>query len=193
MDNKDLFKKFYDELYKDILNEYYDSINDELKKSKREEILTIVFLAIVPTILFWIIFFSKEYLFFFIVLSLIYNIALILFSRMVKKESRLNIYKEIKYKILDDFITLLSQDEDTSIFPNKQISRDSFEKSELFDLEKVNYSGSNFIQTSFENKVLTIADMEIFTYVDKEKHEQVTINDKKYLQITKTKQKNHAA
>ena len=31
--------------------------------------------------------------------------------------------------------------------------------------------------------------MEIFTYVDKEKHEQVTINDKKYLQITKTKQK----
>ena len=83
MDNKDLFKKFYDELYKDILNEYYDSINDELKKSKREEILTIVFLAIVPTILFWIIFFSKEYLFFFIVLSLIYNIALILFSRMV--------------------------------------------------------------------------------------------------------------
>ena len=189
MDNKDLFKKFYDELYKDILNEYYTSINDELENSKRKKTLTIIFLDIIPTILFWMIFFSKEYLLFFIVLTLIYNISLILFLKMIQKENRLNIYKEIKYKILDDFITLLSQYENISIFPNKQISKDSFDKSELFNLEKVNYSGSNFIQTSFENKVLTIADMEIFTYVDKEKKEYVTIKGKKYLRTTKMKQK----
>lgn len=189
MNNKDLFKNFYNDLYKEILDEYYLEIDNIHKKSKKSLTFTCVLFSIIPTILFWIIFFNKEYLIPFIIITIIYNISVILFIKSSHKDDRNEILNQIKYKILDDMITLITNEQDSEIMPNNRISQTSFERTNLFNLNNVHYTGSNYIQTSLDSIPIVLGDMNIYTYVDVTKEEYFYIGSRRFKRTYKTKKK----
>ncbi len=187
MNNKSLFKNFYDELYRDILDEYYKEIDHISQRNKLYSIFSNIIFSILPTILFWIFFFKKEYLLLFIAVTIVYNIGIIIFIKVLYRDNNKEIIKEIKYKILDDIITLISSDEEARVLPNNRISKDSFEKTELFNLEEINYTGANFIQSQLDDRTVIMADMNIYTFTEKYKEEYFYIGNRKFLRSYKTK------
>jgi len=189
MNKKELFKNFYNDLYQNILNEYYVEIEKYIKNNKTQFIFTNILFSIFPTITFWILFYQNEYIFLFITVTIIYNIGIILFSKNNHKDNDQEILKLIKYKILDDIITLISGDDNSKILPNNRISKTSFEKSTLFNLNNVQYTGSNYIQTTINDKTLILADINIYTYIEKLKEEYFYIGNRKFLRTYKTKKK----
>lgn len=189
MNKKDLFKNFYNELYKDILDEYYIQIENYIKKNKKAFTLSIVIFSIIPTILLWITFFKLEYIVFFIIVTILYNAGIIVFFKSYRKDNNKQILNQIKYKILDDMITLLSGNDNSKVMPNNRISLSSFEKTNLFNLQNVQYTGSNYIQTTLENNNLIFGDINIFILVEKQKQESFYIGGRKFLRTYKTKKK----
>lgn len=189
MNKKELFKNFYYDLYKDILDEYYLEIEKYIKKNRFNLITSIIIFSLIPTILLWIFFFQLKYIFFFIVITITYNIGIYFFLKSSHKDNSKIILNQIKYKILDDIITLISGDDTSSVLPNNRISKVSFEKTNLFNLKNVEYTGANYIQTHIDDKTLILADMNIFTYIEKQKQEYFYIGNKKFLRSYKAKKK----
>ncbi|MBQ7104341.1 MAG: DUF3137 domain-containing protein [Bacilli bacterium] len=189
MNKKELFKNFYYDLYKDILDEYYLEIEKYIKKNHFNLITSIIIFSLIPTILLWIFFFQLKYIFFFIVITITYNIGIYFFLKSSHKDNSKIILNQIKYKILDDIITLISGDDTSSVLPNNRISKVSFEKTNLFNLKNVEYTGANYIQTHIDDKTLILADMNIFTYIEKQKQEYFYIGNKKFLRSYKAKKK----
>ncbi len=189
MNKKELFKNFYYDLYKDILDEYYLEIEKYIKKNHFNLITSIIIFSLIPTILLWIFFFQLKYIFFFIVITITYNIGIYFFLKSSHKDNSKIILNQIKYKILDDIITLISGDDTSSVLPNNRISKVSFEKTNLFNLKNVEYTGANYIQTHLDDKTLILADMNIFTYIEKQKQEYFYIGNKKFLRSYKAKKK----
>lgn len=189
MSEKDLFKNFYNELYKDILDEYYLEIEKYNKKNKFNLFFSILIFSIIPTILLWIFFFKKNYLLFFLVITIIYNISIYLFFKSSHKDNSKIILNQIKYKILDDLITLISGDDTSTVLPNNRISKTSFEKTNLFNLKNVEYTGSNYIQTKLNDQPLILADINIYTFIEKQKQEYFYIGNRKFSRTYKQKKK----
>lgn len=189
MNKKDLFKNFYNELYKEILDEYYLEIENNIKKNKNSYLFSTILFSIIPTLLLWILFFQKEYLIFFIIITILYNLAIHIFFKSYKKDNNKHILNQIKYKILDDMITLISGNDESKVLPNNRISKTSFEKTNLFNLKNVQYTGSNYIQTTIDNNALIFGDINIFIYIEKQKQETFYIGNRKFLRTYKTKKK----
>lgn len=187
--DKILFKNFYEELYKEILNEYYSEISSNIKKNKSQIVIKFIIISILPTILLWTTFFKTKYLIIFILLSLIYNTTMYFFIKTYHKDNDNKIINQIKYKILDDIITLISGDDNSKVLPNNRISKISFEKTNLFNLNNVLYTGANYIQTKFDDKHLVFADMNIYTLIDKLKEEYFYIGSRKFLRTYHVKKK----
>jgi len=189
MNKKELFINFYNDIYKEILDEYYLEIDNILKKNKKILFRTNIIFSIIPTILFWIFFFKKEYIIVFTIITIVYNTGIILFTKINHKDNKKLILNQIKYKILDDIITLLSGNDESKVLPDNRISKASFEKTNLFNLNNVQYTGSNFIQTTIDDQTLIMADINIYTYIEGTKEEYVYVGSKKFLRTYKTKKK----
>lgn len=189
MNKKEKFTKFYNELYKEILNEYYLEIEKNIKNNKIQLIIHAIILSLLPTILLWITLLKEKYILLLIILTFAYNSIIILLTKKYHTINNKNIIDKIKYKILDDLITLISTDENSKVLPNSRISKTSFEKTNLFNLENVKYTGSNFIQTTINNKSFILADMNIYTYIENIKKEYFYVGNKKFLKTYKIKKK----
>lgn len=189
MNKKELFTNFYNDLYKDILDEYYQEINLNNKNENKNFIVSLIIFSIIPTLIFWFILFKQEYLFFFIIITIIYNISIILFIKSSNKNKNQSTLKEIKYKILDDLITLITNDENSTILPNNRISKSSFEKTDLFNLKDIQYTGSNYIQTTLDNIPIVLGDINLYTYIETTKEEYFYIGSRKFLRTYKSKKK----
>ena len=100
MNNKELFTNFYNDLYKNILDEYFLEIDKYIKQNKSKTSLIGLLLTIIPIVLLWYLFFKvKKYIILFIILTSIYIILMYLFTKMRYKENNKQIIKQIKYKI----------------------------------------------------------------------------------------------
>ncbi len=189
MDNKDLFKTFYNDLYKSILDEYYGEIDKMIKSNNKLFIIMIIIFAIIPTICLWMILFETKNIIPLILLTIVYDISVFLFFKSNCRDNNRNLLNNIKYKILDDLLTLITAEENTSVIPDNRISKASFEKSMLFNLDKVIYNGSNYIKTKIDNKDLVLADIDIYTFVDKYKQEHYHIGSREFVRTYKLKKK----
>ena len=189
MNKKDLFKNFYNELYKDILDEYYTQIEKNIRKNKKAFAISMFLFSIIPTLLLWIFFYNKEYISFFIIVTVLYNIGIFIFFKSYRKDNNKHILNQIKYKILDDMITLLSGNDESKVMPTNRISLSSFEKTNLFNLKNVQYTGSNYIQTTLENNNLIFGDINIYILVEKQKNASYYIGGRKFLRTYTTKKK----
>lgn len=190
MNNKELFTNFYNDLYKNILDEYFLEIDKYIKQNKSKTTILGLLLTIIPIGLLWYLYFNiKKYIIVFIIMTIIYIILINLFTKMRYKDNNKQIIKQIKYKILDDFITLVSGNDNSKVMPNNRISKDSFQKARLFNLDNVLYTGANYIQTTINDKALVIADMNIYTLINKTKEEYFYIGNKKFKRTYQTKKK----
>jgi len=189
MIEKDLFNNFYNELYKNILDEYYLEINSVIKNNQKKSIFVYILFSIIPTLLFWIIFFNQEHLLAFILITIIYNITIILFIKSSHKDNHKLILNQIKYKVLDDMITLITNDDKSEVLPNNRISKASFEKTDLFNFKNVHYTGSNYIQTTLDNIPIVLGDINIYTYIEKDKKEYFYVGSRKFSRTYKSKKK----
>lgn len=190
MNKKELFTNFYNDLYKNILDEYFLEIEKYIKQNKKRTNTIGILLTIIPITLLWYIFFKvKKYIILFVLGTIIYITLIILFTKMQHKENNKQIINIIKYKILDDFITLVSGNENSKVIPNNRISKDSFQKATLFNLKNVLYTGANYIQTTVEDKALVLADINIYTLINKTKEEYFYIGGKKFKRSYQIKKK----
>lgn len=189
MNKKEIFTNFYNNLYKEILNEYFEELNDQIKKHKKSIKISYILFSILPTLLFWSILFKKEYIFFFIIITILYNISILLFVKSSHKDDNKTLLNHIKYKILDDMITLITQDENSNILPDSRISKESFEKTNLFNLNNIKYTGSNYIQTTFEKTPVVLGDINIYSLTETTKQKYIYIGSRKFLRNYKIKKK----
>ena len=189
MNKKELFTNFYNDLYKNILDEYYQEIETNDNHKLIKFIISIILFSIIPTFLFWFILYKQESFFFFIVITIVYNSAMIIFLKTSSKDKNKILIKDIKYQILDDIITLITNDEESIIMPNNRISKTSFEKTDLFNLNNDEYTGSNYIKTHLDNVPIVIGDINLFNYVEATKEEYFYIGTRKFYRTYKTKKK----
>lgn len=190
MNNKELFTNFYNDLYKNILDEYFLEIDKYIKQNKSKTTILGILLTIIPIVLLWYLFFQiKKYILIFLLATIIYIILIKIFIKIRYKDNNKQIIKQIKYKILDDFITLISGNDESKVVPNNRISKDSFQKAMLFNLDNVLYTGANYIQTTIEDKALVLADMNIYTLIDKTKEEYFYVGGRKFKRTYQTKKK----
>lgn len=189
MIDKELFTNFYNELYENILDEYYNEINYNIKKNKISLIISCIIFAIIPTIIFWILNINNDHFSSFIIITIIYNIAVILFVFVSHRDNNTTTLNKIKYKVLDDIITIITKYEESEVLPNNRISQTSFEKTNFFDLNKVNYTGCNYIQTKLDNIPIVLGDINIYTYIENTKQKYQYVGNKKIKKTYKTKTK----
>jgi len=188
MNNKELFKKFYDELYKNILDEHYETLKGAIALNERKRILTTLFLTVVPTVVLW---FNYNWIFLplLIVITVVYNIIIILFLKLLNKNTNNQLLDRIKYLILDDMITLITSNDESKVIPNNRISFQSIKKTKLFNFDKLLYNGSNFIETEFNHKKTIIADVNLYSLVDKTKEQYFYFGNRKFLRTYHVKEK----
>ncbi len=165
MNNRELFKKFYDELYKKILDEHYETLKGAIALNNRKNLIISLFLTIVPTVVLWCNY-NWIFLPLLIIITVIYNIIIILFLKSLTKNTNKQLLDRIKYLILDDMITLITSNDESKVIPNNRISFQSIKKTKLFNFDKLLYNGSNFIETEFNNKKTIIADVNLYSLID---------------------------
>ncbi len=159
------FNHFFDNEYYDKLKVYYEECNKEKKKiifSKLlyGSILTIFFIIITAVIelnkytngLLWLIDILAISVIGISVFFAIYNSI---------KEYML----ELNDEIIKDMISFLSGNptENIEYSPEKRISKNSLNESNLFNLNVVNYNGKNFIKAPYNKNTMVFSD--IYTYV----------------------------
>ncbi len=175
------FKSFYDELYSDILDEYYQEMDDEKTRNLLLFFIVIGILAFIPTIICWIFFYEINYLFFFIVVTLTYNLGVIIYFYASYRHSNKELLKKVKRQILDDLIIYASKDGDAKVLPFNRVSKSSFVKTELFNINELEYNGSNYIKVQIGKNDIVLSDIELFYIDESKKQEYFYVGNRKFL------------
>lgn len=189
MKNNFDFIDFYYDCYKEIMDEYYSIYNDALRKNVKNAVIIAAILIVIPitlifftlgklitgTSLFWIIF--------------IYIVIVFIYVGMGLKQTADKELRVMKSKIIDDILTFISKDGECEYLPRSRVSKDSFEKTNLFKMDLVNYNGSNYIKSKYNNATLIFADIEIYIYTDKTRKSYYTVSGKSYVKTYKEKVK----
>lgn len=159
------FNHFFDNEYYDKLTAYYEEGNKKKRKIILSKVLYGSVLAIFFVIIIGIIELNKYVNGF---LWLIDTTAIVVIGFCTFYDIYNNIRKnmiELNDEIIMDIIAFLSGNlvENIEYSPEKRISKDSLNESNLFNLNVTNYNGKNFIKVPYNKNTMVFSD--IYTYV----------------------------
>ena len=159
------FKQFFDNEYFDKLNIYYNEHNKKKKNIVLSKVCYGSILAIFFVIITTVIELNRYInglLWFLDIIVIFIIVVSVLFA--IHSNIRESMF-EFNDKIIVDIIAFLSENpiDNIEFSPNKRISRNSLNESNLFNLNVVNYSGKNFIKAPYNKNTMVFSDM--YTYV----------------------------
>lgn len=189
--NKFDFQQYYQEQYSKVITRYYDLI----KEKRNSNIGYGVLLGIIVEVIYFIIMnlfkikeiFEQYYVFFtvgYLVIVVVY--VFISIHKSLKKE----LYKISEY-IIKDMIAFASDNEleNVKYEPKQRVSKESFDRMDLFNLDIVQYNGENYINVLYEKKSMVFSDMHTYVYDIVETKRKIYKQGKKYIRTTRKKQK----
>ena len=185
------FEKYYKNEYNCIISNYYESV-----KNKRTKIIVfkIIFSIILSAFVIGLInIFNIEALLnnYYSVILIIYFI--VIFSTMIMsiKKSLDCMMLELNEYIIKDMIAFVSNNDVSEIMyePEKMVSRDSFDKMELFNLDVVKYNGKNYIKVLYNKNSMVFLDIETYIIDTVETKKEIYKDGKKYIRTTRKKKK----
>ena len=185
------FEKYYKNEYNCIISNYYESV-----KNKRTKIIVfkIIFSIILSAFVIGLInIFNIEALLnnYYSVILIIYFI--VIFSTMIMsiKKSLDCMMLELNEYIIKDMIAFVSNNDVSEIMyePEKMVSRDSFDKMELFNLDVVKYNGKNYIKVLYNKNSMVFSDIETYIIDTVETKKEIYKDGKKYIRTTRKKKK----
>lgn len=159
------FNHFFDNEYYDKLNVYYNECNKKKKKIMLSKLFWGSILAIFFVIVTTLIELNKytNGSLWLIDLAVICVIGIGVFFA-IYNNTRKNMI-ELNDKIIMDIIAFITGNsiENIEYSPEKRISKNSLNESNLFNLNVVNYNGKNFIKAPYNKNTMVFSD--IYTYV----------------------------
>ncbi len=183
----DEFNSFYSN-YTDKINEYYIKLSNAKKKN-----ITLMILLDIILLALFIYGFAKidfsNVAGFLICSYILFVIASIIIAIVCLRTEK----QAISESIISDAVKFISKDENGSYAHKLQISKKNIEEMELFDLNRVRYSGKNCIQAIYKGNPMSFADMVIYYLKDRIVEEKVydekgneyirrkVVKDKKYI------------
>lgn len=185
------FKKYYNEIYQNTINLYEKSYitlkKEKIKKFRNISIsLSFIFLFLFFVLKLYTLPIVQILLF---VLIFIILILTLLFNQQIPFINKISY--DINKMILFDIISFIIDNKELEILPDKRISKEHFQKSHFFNLEKLNYNGENFISFLYQNTKIILSDIHIYNYKYKTKVDSFYENGKYYKRTTKSKIPNY--
>ena len=163
----DDFKKYYDGDYKLLTNNYNDSYSREYSILQKKLNLVIV-LSIIIFVFLYLIF--KIYAFKVIInilFFLIYNVFVFLIYKKVNSYFVDLVSIKINKLIYKDIFDFIICNNSKKIASDKRISKEYFKKSRLFNLDKLEYNGENFVSFLYDKDKIIFSDIFIYNYKSK--------------------------
>ncbi len=178
---EDKFEEFYEQ-YLSRIDKYYETFN--ARKSKDIKICAIVICLMLAILIFCIVRMRQLLaipLWYFIMFILV---VVVMCGLGIIKRLKSQMY-EINKNIIEDMVRYISKDNDAVYEPNKRISKDDIKNMEVFNLESLQYNGSNSISTLYKNNYMSFGDMELYYF--KEKLVEEVEHDSEGKEYTNTK------
>ncbi len=189
--NKFDFQQYYQEQYSKVITRYYDLI----KEKRNSNIGYGVLLGIIVEVIYFIIMnlfkikeIFEQYYDFFTVGYLVIVVVCVIIS--IHKSLKKELYKISEY-IIKDMIAFASDNEleNVKYEPKQRVSKESFDRMNLFNLDIVQYNGENYINVLYEKKSMVFSDMHTYVYDIVETKREIYKQGKKYIRTTRKKQK----
>ncbi len=185
---KDEFEKFNNN-YREKLEKYFS------KFYKRKNNIIFKFLMVLCVfemiyIVFSLILFKEDILKLISIIICTLIIVIVFIFAIYKALKREKIY--ITDNIILDIVKFISKDDNSVFDPGRMISKETISKMELFNLEKLQYTGKNVIQSNFNGNPMSFSDMNIFFNKEIESEESFyDKNGNKKTKIVKNKVKKY--
>ena len=164
MKSIDDFRVYYCEKYRNRVWGYSEELVKKIRKEKiKVLILELLFFLLIMNVFFHSGFSSWNILFSFVFLFLMVVILVLVFISLVRYACS-SFMVDINRKIYVDLISFLSGDEVVEYYANKQVAKKVVERTNLFDLEQLGYTGNNYTRFSYKNSLVTIADVYFYKF-----------------------------
>lgn len=164
------FKEFYESKYYEVIDNYYD----EIKKEYFKEILKNIGILFIAIVLFFVlseVFSLPEKIRYYNLITIIY-LALAIYRTITSIiEDKKNLVSEVRKKVMKDMLAfIVSDDSNNVVYDQKmQVSKESFNKSELFNLElkDIQYKGANYARFKYNKNTIVFSDIDIYIRIRK--------------------------
>lgn len=176
------FNHFLDNEYYDKLNEYYTGYKDKRTKIIISKCIFGIVLAVFFVVVMNVIELNKYingYVWFVDLIAIICTVWAVITSMHHDLKRGL---KDVNDEIIKDLIVFISDSsyENVEYSPEKRISKESLNESNLFNLGLVEFNGKNFIKAPYYNNTMVFSDLYTFVYDIVEKN-GVRVKKKKYI------------
>lgn len=164
------FKDYYEKQYISVIDTYYQ----ELRKENIKKLLKNLAYLLIALILFFGItnlFNLNERFQYFNLITVLFVIMAIYFTISSIKDDKNILLLNLQQRVVKDILAFILQDNPDNILyePKLMISKDSFEKAELFnlDLKDVKFSGENYVRFKYNNNTIVFSDLDIYLRLKK--------------------------
>lgn len=171
MKSKTDFINFYHRIFEKVLNEYTNKLKKILLSKLFKLIIEQVFIIVITFISYYLFnhyhLTNFKYIGMFIIIIgvIIFVLFLILNIRLfLKTKSELN--EEINEFIYESILNFLSNNEYV-YDKNTQLAEEDFDKMNLFNLDILNYTGSNLTASVCENKKFVMCDVSLYDVISR--------------------------
>lgn len=189
MEEKD-FINYYNKEYKSILDVKFNILLKDLKSKYNTILFLILFFDIIPTLL--ILLFMKNIIFKFrIIIVIVYNLVSIFLSIFNIKKFNNKITYKFNESIIEDIIKFISNGKEYEYSPDSRISKQSFAKTNIFNLDSTKYNGSNYVKCKYKDNDFVLGDFEVYYNEPVIKTKTITRDNKTYLQTIKSFKKHN--
>lgn len=176
------FNQFFDNEYYSKVSEYYEGYKNDRKKAIVSKCLFGGMLSIFFIIIMIVIELNKYvngYLWLIDIVALVCIVIGVLLSiyNELKKDM-----KELNDEIIKDILVFISNSSSDKVeySPEKRVSKESLNESNLFNLNLVDFNGMNFVKVPYYKNTMVFSDLQTYIYELSEK-DGVEIKKKKIL------------
>jgi len=186
------FENFYQNEYYNTIEKYYDILKKKKKSILLFRVVIGIIISLIYTYFIMIFKFKSNLNNYYIMINIIFYLVLsVMIIISIYKSLKIEMEKINEYVIKDILAFISDNDLNNVIYePKKKVSKESFDKMELFDLNIVKYNGKNYIKVPYNKNNMVFSDMHTYTYSIKETKKEIYKNGKKYIRTTKKKTKN---
>lgn len=164
------FKDFYESKYYEVIDNYYD----EIKKEHFKEILKNIGILFIAIVLFFVlseVFNLPEKIGYYNLITVIYLVLAVYITITSIIEDKKNLVSEVRKKVMKDMLAfIVSDDANNVVYDQKmQVSKESFNKAELFNLElkDIRYKGANYARFKYNKNTIVFSDIDIYLRIRK--------------------------
>ena len=186
MKSKEDFIKICDDVFKNYL---FKIQKEQLTKYLKTKTKYLIGLMAIILIIFAFVYYiyqnglPKYYLITFIVLSLVFIGGFIFITMKSLKKTKKDRCFLLNALIYDEIANYLSND--SYVYHNDtEISKDDFNKTNLFNLNYLRYTGDNFTAASYNNKKFVMCDVTLYDLIERIKTDKYYSKSENTLYIT---------